>query len=168
MTILFAGYQKSGKTSLGREMASHYGYSFCDTDDLLLASFAQPYSTLREAYRALGESVFRAREQAVLASLQPNEKTFIALGGGSLDCQDNIRLCRKLGSIVFLNWHPDVLAARIGDQPRDYRQNRTFKAHWEMRQARYQSCADYQCDFGACDWPDAISRLSQLMESIHA
>jgi shikimate kinase len=78
--IAFIGFRGSGKSTLGRWLATELGLPFVDTDDEVLASMG--YSSVSEAWKAKGEQAWRDAEFHVIPALLKRDAIF-ALGGGA-------------------------------------------------------------------------------------
>jgi shikimate kinase len=110
-TLLLAGMMGAGKSSVGKLLAARLGRPFIDTDDRIAARAGR---SLPEIFAGEGEAGFRARERAVLAEL-PESGAVIALGGGAPVADENRRLLRGKGVLVWLDARPETLAQRVGE-----------------------------------------------------
>ncbi len=80
--LFLIGYRATGKTTVGRIVASRLGLEFVDADGHLEATCGR---TVRDLFRDEGESGFRDRESAVLEELATAEvwdDHVISTGGG--------------------------------------------------------------------------------------
>lgn len=112
--IVLVGYRGSGKTTVGRLLATRIGWDFVDTDACIQQSAA---CSIREVFAA-GEARFRDLETAALAELCGRRCTVIAVGGGALDRAENRVMLKGLGTVVWLRANPQVLHERITADPR--------------------------------------------------
>jgi len=78
--IALVGFMGSGKTTVGRALASRIGYAFLDSDDEI-ESRAQ--ATVSDIFRIHGETFFRELEQGAIRDLLEGEGRVIATGGGA-------------------------------------------------------------------------------------
>lgn len=78
--IILIGFMGSGKTSVGRVLASRLGWDLVDTDALVEARAG---ATVADIFRDRGEPSFRELESEVLASLGGRTRVVIATGGGA-------------------------------------------------------------------------------------
>ena len=99
--LILCGFQGVGKTALGRLLAKKVGASFYDTDELLLQK-REGRATCAQIVRVEGEAAFRALESEVVFSLQGITHSVIALGGGTLDREENREIVLTLGQLVYL------------------------------------------------------------------
>lgn len=101
LKIVLVGLPGSGKSTLGRELASQLGFAFYDLDDLI-----EEYEkmSIADIFYKEGEGYFRDLESEVLkASLQGNEPIVLATGGGTPCFNDNMDIINKFGVSVFLD-----------------------------------------------------------------
>src|SRR5262245_57960404 len=109
--VLLCGLMGSGKSRVGRALASRLGWDFVDTDELIERAAGMKVA---EIFAREGESAFRRRESETLAGL-PTLRTVVALGGGAVISADNRRVLREKGRLVWLDASPETLAGRIGE-----------------------------------------------------
>ena len=108
--IVLIGFMGSGKSSVGRLIASSLGYRFVDTDHLVIQATGAEIS---EIFKNHGESYFRDQERIALQSLQQSDRLVIATGGGIVTREENIALLRKLGFVVWLTASEEVIFDRV-------------------------------------------------------
>ena len=81
MIIVLIGYMASGKTSIGKKLASKLNYSFLDLDDYIEE---KENLTVSEVFKTKGEIYFRKQEAHYLkALLQSENNTILSVGGGT-------------------------------------------------------------------------------------
>ncbi len=110
MRIYLVGYMGSGKSTLGRELASRLGLSFIDMDQFIEKTYCK---TVPELFSDEGEMKFREKEQHCLHALAERNNVVIATGGGAPCFFDNMELMNRTGCCVFLDVEPEELAARL-------------------------------------------------------
>jgi len=108
--IVLIGFMGSGKSSVGRMIASKLDQRFLDTDHLIVQKSGQEIS---EIFKAQGESYFRDQERLTLESLQDTTRCIIATGGGIITCPENIPLLHQLGFVVWLTANEEVIFDRV-------------------------------------------------------
>jgi len=89
----------SGKSAVGRRLASQLGLEFCDSDDEIEARTGVDISYIFEKE---GESGFRKRESAILAELAVRNNLVLATGGGAAEDPDTRHLLAANGIVVYL------------------------------------------------------------------
>ena len=70
----------SGKTTVGRLLASRIGFDFVDCDDEIAARAGLPVSDI---FRLHGEAFFRSLEEGAVRDLLRADRRVIATGGGA-------------------------------------------------------------------------------------
>lgn len=146
LNIVLIGLMGSGKSTVGKMVAHHLGFTFVDTDHLItdIAGHSIP-----EIFAAEGESGFRQRETAVLRVLQHQQRLVISTGGGIVTVPENIPLLKKLGAVVWLDADPHLLHQRIAhntDRPllRTPNPAATLKDIHTTRRPLYEQSSDWK------------------------
>lgn len=110
MKIFLIGFMGSGKTTLGRKLASRMGYEFIDLDHKLEQ---QVELSIAEYFQIFGEDAFRKLESEVLKKTEYPENAIISTGGG-LPCYfDNMDWMKANGKSVYIKLSPKTLADRL-------------------------------------------------------
>jgi len=115
--IILIGYMGSGKTTIGRKLASNLGFRFVDTDELVREHSGK---TIPEIFQEQGEEAFRDFETDVLKSVINSECQIISTGGGLVLREENRMLLKDSGFCVWLKANPDTIYERIcrnGNRP---------------------------------------------------
>lgn len=117
MNIILIGFMGSGKTSVGIKLAEKLTYLFRDTDQMLER---QAGDTINHIFAVHGEEYFRGLETELLKDLQNNmEKTVLSTGGGLPLREQNSKLLRDMGYVVFLKASKQTTLKRLrGDTTR--------------------------------------------------
>ncbi|MCO5107823.1 MAG: shikimate kinase [Burkholderiaceae bacterium] len=97
--IVLVGMMGSGKSTVGRRLASRLQRRFVDADKVLEERCGVPISTVFELE---GEEGFRRREAALLDELTREPSVVLATGGGVVMRDANRRLLAERGFVVFL------------------------------------------------------------------
>lgn len=97
--IYLVGMMGAGKTTLGRALAQRLGLEFIDMDRLLVEKTGVAVSTIFEIE---GEQGFRRRESCALAEAASHDDRVIATGGGAVLAEENRRVMRESGTVVYL------------------------------------------------------------------
>lgn len=139
--IILVGMPSCGKSTLGHLLADKLGYTFLDTDDVIVQ---QNGCALQDIIDNHGRDVFMEREEAAVLSVD-TQKTVIATGGSVVYSPAAMAHLKKLGRVVYLYISYDMLAARIGD-PRTrgvvFAPGFTLKDMYNERTALYDHYAD--------------------------
>lgn len=78
--IALVGFMGSGKTTVGRLLASRLGFDFADSDDEIEARAGL---RVGDIFRVHGEAFFRDLEEGAIRDLLRAERRVIATGGGA-------------------------------------------------------------------------------------
>ena len=117
MSILFlVGARASGKTTIGKALARSLGLPFADTDQHLLHRAGR---TVEQIVAAEGWPGFRSRESQALQEVVDAHPAgcVVSTGGGMVLAEENRRLMRQRGMVVFLDAPVEVLAERLSRNP---------------------------------------------------
>ncbi len=117
--IILIGMKSSGKTVTGKALSNKLGIEFIDLDsELEKKHFEEKNERLwfREIFKKYGKEYFRSLECATLKALCTNLKDasfVLATGGGTPLDEDNQKILRELGTVVFLDPGEKILLPRI-------------------------------------------------------
>lgn len=106
--IVLIGPMASGKTSIGKQIASILNVSFCDTDHII----EQQGTPISDIFAQQGEAHFRQLETECLKQLLSMNCHIIATGGGAPLRAENAELIRSIGAVVFLDADVDSICIR--------------------------------------------------------
>jgi len=110
-SVLLCGLMGSGKSRVGRALASRLGWDFLDTDERIERAAGMK---IAEIFARAGEPEFRRLESEALAAL-PTRRCVVALGGGAVLSAENRRVLHEKGTLVWLDAPPETLVARMGE-----------------------------------------------------
>jgi shikimate kinase len=111
--IFLIGFMGSGKTTLGRKLASRLGYEFMDLDHILEAKVGM---TIAQYFSVHGEDAFRKLESELLKQIPYPENAVVSTGGGLPCFFDNIDWMNAHGKTVYINLSPKTLADRLENE----------------------------------------------------
>ena len=113
-SIALIGYRGSGKTAVGRELASLTGLPLVDTDELVTRRAGV---SIAEIFDRQGEAEFRRLENAAVAQAAAGPPSIISVGGGAVLDDGNVAALKSSAAVVWLTAPKAVLITRIlGDQ----------------------------------------------------
>lgn len=109
--IVLIGFMGSGKSTVGRELHHRLGYPLVDMDQVIEQRARKPISAI---FTDEGEEAFRDMETKLLKELgTPNApRRIISTGGGIIGREENRRLLRQLGYVVWLHAPMAVILER--------------------------------------------------------
>jgi shikimate kinase len=116
--IYLIGMPSSGKSTLGRALASTLGYEYIDMDDIIVAKEGR---SIQQIFQESGEPYFRKIEADFLRSFLPNQKKVISTGGGVPVFYDNIDFILENGISIYLDVSPQQLYERIASSTKNDR-----------------------------------------------
>ncbi len=111
--IVLIGFMGVGKTSVGKRLSVQLGYTFVDTDLLIVERAGKP---IPQIFAEEGEPRFREWEKSVIRELSQQENLIIATGGGATVDPDNVRALRERGMVFLLTAKPSIILKRVGDR----------------------------------------------------
>jgi shikimate kinase len=115
MNIIIIGFMGSGKSTVGKELASKLHRSFVDSDAWIEA---QAGASVSQIFKSDGESVFRKWEQRFVNQLD-NTTGIIACGGG-LPCVNDLMIeLKQKGTVVYLKATVETLVDRLKSERED-------------------------------------------------
>ena len=110
MRIFLIGYMGSGKSTLGRTLASELDLTFIDLDSFLEEKY---FKTIPQIFAEEGEDSFRKKERKVLEEVSLFDDVIIATGGGAPCFFDNMELMNNAGFCIFLDVDTESLVGRL-------------------------------------------------------
>ena len=109
--ISLVGLPGVGKSTVGKHLARHLKRQFFDSDAEIEREIGCP---IREFFEREGEERFRDIEQRIIAGLAALPGTVLATGGGAVLADENRRLLREHGWVVYLETSVAQQAERAG------------------------------------------------------
>jgi shikimate kinase len=108
--IYLAGFMGSGKSTIGPILANTLGFEFVDID-----KFVERKTEKRiiDIFATDGEQAFRSIERSTLLEVATRDHCVISLGGWTIANEENFRLIRESGIIVYLHLTPEEIVHRV-------------------------------------------------------
>jgi len=166
--IYLIGLMGAGKTTIGRQLAKALGVPFYDSDKAIEESTGVDIPTIFEFE---GEEGFRDREQKMIQRLTQIQGIVLATGGGVILREENRRLLKNNGYIVYLQCSVDRILERTRrDTQRPLLQTDNPKERlqilFEQRQELYTKCADFKIDTGMLKTKTVVTRILEEYKAI--
>ncbi len=108
--VFLIGYMGSGKSTIGRYVASDMGWRFIDMDDYVESRIG---CTISQYFASHGEPAFREAEAEALAELAKEKNVIVATGGGAPCHHGNVNTMNAAGLTIYINVEPTELAKRL-------------------------------------------------------
>lgn len=115
--VILTGFMGTGKTSLGKLLATKLGRPFVDIDKKIEA---EQKLSIPKIFEQFGEEHFRELERAAVKELSERRGLVIATGGGTVKDEENLRLLKDSGVLICLTTEPEEIfsrTARRGERP---------------------------------------------------
>ncbi|MFC1536668.1 shikimate kinase [Pseudomonadota bacterium] len=158
------GLMGSGKSSIGRRLAKHFGTSLIDLDNYIVEKAGK---SIPEIFAEQGEEGFRDLESEALNEVLGRHGV-IATGGGAVLREENRKLLKEHPPVIWLKASPEFLARRIdGDSNRPLiAAGETLKKLQQLAEVRYplyEQCADFILPRGDMKKREAIESILQFL-----
>jgi shikimate kinase len=142
--LFLVGPTGAGKTSIGRQLAAHYGLLFLDLDQEIERVTGVPVSTIFEIE---GEQGFRRRESSMLDECSRRRGVLLASGAGAVLDIANRRHLAGRGYVAWLQVSVALQLQRLAhDTTRpllaDTDRQRRLEAMAQARTSLYEEIAD--------------------------
>lgn len=109
-TVVLVGMMGSGKTAIGRALATALDVPFVDSDAAIEEAAA---ATIAEIFARDGEAFFRKREAEVLKRLLSGPPRIVSTGGGAFLAEANREAIAQMGVAVWLDADINTLWERV-------------------------------------------------------
>ena len=100
----------SGKSTIGPILANTLGWNFFDLDKEVEN---QEGMKVVEIFDRNGESYFRKVETELLMNLSEKDEAIISLGGGAIASEENFKIIKSSGKIIYLKSSPEMAYKRL-------------------------------------------------------
>ena len=111
--LALIGFMGTGKSCVGRLVASRLRFDFLDTDMVIEARAGKSIS---EIFAQAGEAVFRDIEKKVVTELEHRSRTVIATGGGLSANEANLASLKQHALVVCLWASAESIWQRVRQQ----------------------------------------------------
>jgi shikimate kinase len=115
--VILTGFMGTGKTSLGKLLATRLGRPFIDIDKKIED---ENHMSIPKIFEQYGEEHFRELEKAAVKELSTRRGLVIATGGGTIKDEENLNLLKSSGVMICFTTEPEEIfnrTARRGERP---------------------------------------------------
>jgi shikimate kinase len=146
MNIVLIGYRGTGKSTVGRLLASRLGRQLVSTDAEIVK---RAQRTVPEIIAQEGWEYFRDLESDICRELADRDQLVIDTGGGAILRTQNIESLKKNGTVFWLTASVETIAKRIGsdNQRPSLTGTKSFVDEiqdvLQERMPKYQTAADH-------------------------
>ena len=109
--IYLCGFMATGKSSVGKRLASLLGYDFLDMDAVIEKEEGM---SIPQIFSSRGEPEFRALESSLVRRLAAQRGKVVATGGGTIANPQNLETLKSSGTVITLTADPETVLLRVG------------------------------------------------------
>jgi len=113
--VVLTGFMATGKSAVGRLLASRIGYEWVDTDSVIEAR----YGSIPEIFAVRGENEFRRFERKVASEFARRDGLVVSTGGAMMLDPANAELLGATGRVFCLVASLDTILQRVTDSAAD-------------------------------------------------
>lgn len=162
--VILIGFMGCGKSTVGKRLSYALRKPFLDTDKMIEK---KAQMTISELFEKKGEACFRDMETACIRELMGENGTYvIAAGGGMALREENRKLLRRLGKVIYLRAAPDTIYERLkkdntrpllrGDDPKE-----KIRSLMAERAALYEDAAQVIVDVDGKEFEDIVKEIGE-------
>lgn len=165
--LVLIGFMGSGKSSVGIKLSYMQKCAMEDTDKMIEQRVGTSISRI---FADQGEEAFRAMETALLEELtQTLHNKILSVGGGTPLREENRRLLKQIGTVVYLRIRPQTVYERLkGDTTRPLLQCEDplsrIRELLDKRRSIYEEAADLIVDVDDLDVEEVAERIISACE----
>jgi len=170
MNLVLIGYRGSGKSTVGRKLASRLKMKFVDIDDLIEDHQGVPISDIVKSH---GWGHFRKLERSAIEEITKEDRIIIAPGGGAVLNSDNVNALRKNGLILWLKADKQTLLKRLHQDPGTNTRRPTLtgkgtseelKEVMSVREPIYERVSEIQIDTSTLDVETVVEKVLTVVK----
>ena len=144
--VILIGMPGCGKTTIANLYREIYGKQVCDTDEYI----ENHYGKITDIFANYGEEYFRKLETEAVRDISKKESCFISTGGGCVMREENVKLFKDSGTIIYLRAKKQTLLKRLeSDNSRPLlagNKEERLKELFNRRASVYEGVADIIID----------------------
>ncbi|SDB08598.1 shikimate kinase [Eubacterium oxidoreducens] len=108
--IFLIGFMGAGKTAVSKELAKKANMKLIDTDEYIEKKEGMKIPEIFDKY---GEEYFRNIETQCLKEIVSKEEAIVSCGGGIIMKEENVKVMKAAGKVVFLKTSPETIYQRV-------------------------------------------------------
>lgn len=164
-SIVLIGFMGTGKSSVGRRLATSRGWQRLDTDAMIAATFGM---RICEIFERLGQERFREEESVILETIDASVPAVIITGGGAILRPQNRARLHQLGTVFCLTAELPALLERLqrrSDRPLLQREDpkATIEKLLRERGPLYEEAADFTIDTTGLSHEQVAQRIEDCI-----
>ena len=142
--IYLIGFMGTGKSTIAKKLSYRHQLEVVEMDEEIVKDQHMAVSKIFEVY---GEPCFRDLETKLLIKLQDEPPMVVSCGGGLVLREENVRLMKKMGTIVLLTASPQTIYERVKNSTKRPILNGNMNLAYitelmEKRRSYYEQAAD--------------------------
>lgn len=160
--LILIGFMGCGKSSVGIRLSYRLKRTVIDTDQWIEE---REKKTISAIFAETGEESFRRMETECLENLlQSANRQIISVGGGLVMREENRRLLKQLGTVIYLRVTPEAVYERVKeDKSRPLLQVedplKEIRKLLAYRDPVYEACADLIIDVTDKSFEEILDRI---------
>jgi len=161
--IILTGFMATGKSTVGRRVASIMNFGFIDTDSIIEKISGM---NIPEIFEKRGEKYFRSIEKIAVKRASRLKNHVISTGGGVVLSPSNIVWLRRNGIIILLKARPEIILRNLGEnknRPLLFENNPEDKIkELLVNREKYYNFSDYKIDVSDMSIEEAVSAVIEV------
>jgi 3-dehydroquinate synthase len=167
-SVCLIGFMGTGKTTIGRALASSLNRAFIDTDSLIEKRVGKPISQI---FSDDGEALFRKWEAMIVKEVCGMKSSVIALGGGAILNRESAALVKENSAVVILRSTVETIISRTSSnrlrplldvKAEDLEQR--IAALLTQRETAYSHAMDIEVDTTRLSVGEAVSEIIRRLD----
>ena len=167
VVLTFIGLPRSGKSTIGRQVARNWGVEFVDSDHVLERQLG---CTIKEYFAEHGEAAFRDEEARVLLELAcSTQPRVLSTGGGAILRPESRAVLHENTTVFYLQSSPEDIARRLrNDTNRPLLQGEDpltrLRELFAVRAPLYEEAAHFVIDTVRCTPAQVLRKVTMQAE----
>ena len=143
--IFLIGFMGCGKSTIAKVLSEKLDTAQVEMDELIVQEQNMPITEIFEKY---GEDYFRDIETELIRRLNTQDGVVVSCGGGAVLREENRRMMKKAGVIIWLTAQPETILERVKHSTNRPVLNGHMNVEYitelmKKRQAFYEAAADF-------------------------